>query len=191
MSNQTFDILQHISGTKNTIDVFKELEQIEEQSVSYNYLFSTPKYTNDFSKSELLISSIDTNISQLLPIDIDRTYLEYSDNDKQNYIINTESIPNFSNSELLISDYNDTTLYKIPPHTSFDAREIWESAKIDKYAIIYDIESSLLDWAFSHAHLEINNNKITKITWNSKNNYRCEFTWKAFLQWIICASLSI
>lgn len=160
MSNQTFDT----SETKHTIDVFKELEEIEEQSVSYNYLLSTP-------------------------IDIDTTHLESSD--KQNYIINTQSIPNFSNSDLLISAYNDTTLYTIPPHTSSDAREIWESAKIDKYAIIYDIESSLLDWAFSHAYLEINNNKITKITWNSKNNYRCEFTWKAFLQWIICASLSI
>lgn len=191
-------------------DVFDELDEIRHQSNMRRLSFSIP-YNDDE-----LLSNIDNsieypvappsspeiysnplhNLSIEIPDSDDIftnngiTYPQSSDDDADIHIDDIQNFINFPKSELMISSLEDRTLYKRPSRKSIDARKIWKSAKIPPKAYIYDIESLLLDWAFTHAYLEIYDKKIKKIIWKSKSNCRCESTWKTFLQWIICGSLS-
>lgn len=95
-----------------------------------------------------------------------------------------------SQNILLTTSSQDTKLYKIPPKYSIDARYVWKSAKLFKYAYIRDIEILLLEWASKNASLSIVGDKIDEITWKSNTNCWNKSTWNTFLHWIICASLS-
>jgi hypothetical protein len=91
---------------------------------------------------------------------------------------------------LQITNKQDTTLYKIPTRAANDARKIWKQAYLPKQAYAYNIESSLIDWAFNYALLEIEGYSIVNIKWFSYSHCRCESNWKAFVNWILCASSS-
>lgn len=80
--------------------------------------------------------------------------------------------------------------YKIPTDKAKDAREIWLQAKIGDEEIAYNIELKLICWAFDFAIANVSHNKITKITWITSSGCKCDSTWKAFLNWILCASTS-
>lgn len=95
----------------------------------------------------------------------------------------------YSINDLLITSPLNKKQYKCPTHNSHDAQNIWISAKIPNYSTIYNIELLLLNWAFTYASLEISDNKIISIKWNT-NNSKCQSTWKCFIRWIICASTS-
>jgi hypothetical protein len=212
MSNLKFNILQYTSEVEhNYTDVFEELDQLRRQQLPRRFSFSIP-YDNDDvplsiidktptapPSSPQLSPQLEADSKQQLTIDIpldSEFYLdeiigvECSDDDAEVPIKDIQNSLDFSKSELMISSTQDKTLYKIPPRKSFDARKIWRIAKIPRVAVIHDIESLLLDWAFTNAYLEIYNKKIKKIIWKSKSNCRCESNWKAFLQWIVCASQS-
>lgn len=98
---------------------------------------------------------------------------------------------NFPKEKLLISNPCDRALYKRPPKKSFDARKIWRQAHIPRHACIRDIEYLLLDWAYTYARLQIENQKITLVIWRSHSNCLCQASWTSFLRWIICSSFSV
>ena len=109
----------------------------------------------------------------------------------EDIVIDTiQTILDYPKNELIISSYSDTTLYKCPTKKSLDARHIWKSAKIPKNAISYDIESRLLDLSFTYASLEIFDRKILFIKWNTLSNSKCQSTWRGFIRWILCATVS-
>jgi len=89
---------------------------------------------------------------------------------------------------LLISSPLDTTLYKVPK--SGDVVNIWKYAKIPAQACIRDIESGLIDWAFTYATLEVTEGRISKVIWTTQNDCKCSSSWSAFIRWILCASIS-
>lgn len=91
---------------------------------------------------------------------------------------------------LQITNKQDMTLYKIPTRAANDARKIWKQAYLPKQAYAYNIESSLIDWAFNYALLDIEGYKIVNIRWFSDSQCRCESNWKAFVNWVLCASTS-
>lgn len=177
MNNSNFDIYKYISETfkerDDTPDVFEELDKYFYQIPSAPP--STPEHT--------------PRIAIDIPNDT-FTIAESSDDDNINTIDNIQSILSYSKYELLITSYLEKKEYRRPTHKSRDARNIWKSAKIPKYATIYNIELLLLDWAFTYASLEIYDKKIISIKWNTINNSKCQSTWKCFLHWIICASNS-
>lgn len=187
------------------IDVFDELDQIKRQS-NIRRSFSLPDSYND----DVLLSSIDDTIEypdppppspelELYPITIEIpddnlnniTYSQNSDDEIDLHINDIQNFINFPKTELIISSPYDNKLYKQPSKKSFDARYIWKSAKIPSVSYIYNIECLLLNWAYTYADLEIIDTKINKIKWKSKSNCECESTWRGFLKWIICASLSV
>ena len=89
---------------------------------------------------------------------------------------------------LLISSPLDTTLYKAPK--SGDAVMIWKYAKIPAQACIREIESGLIDWAFTYATLEVIEGHISKVIWTTQSECKCSSSWSAFIRWILCASVS-
>lgn len=82
----------------------------------------------------------------------------------------------------------DKQIYKVPPPTSRDARQIWMKASIPNMATIRTVERRLLDWALTNAILQITDGSITHITWNTAHRCVCSSSWPAFLRWIICAA---
>jgi hypothetical protein len=97
----------------------------------------------------------------------------------------------FPKEELLIFLNTDTKIYKIPSRKSKDARKIWRYAKINNVAQINEIESKLLDWAFTYANLKITNKKIEAILWRTHSGCLCSSKWSTFVKWIICATLTV
>jgi hypothetical protein len=97
----------------------------------------------------------------------------------------------YPKEHLLVFPDTDRTLYKIPPRRAHDARKIWRYAKISKVAQIREIESKLLDWAFTYANLKIIDNKIHAIIWRTFSGCLCSSKWGTFVKWIICASVSV
>jgi hypothetical protein len=85
---------------------------------------------------------------------------------------------------------NNKIKYKIPTEKANDVREIWMQAKIAEEETAYNIEIKLICWAFDFAIANVDKRKITKITWITSSGCKCDSTWKAFLNWIICASTS-
>lgn len=171
MNHNSFNINHYIDKVQpNYINVFDELDQIRHQNIPGRFSFSIPEDDN-------------FNLDDIISIGS-------TEDEKENDIKDIQDILDFSKSELLISSASNRTLYKCPPRKSLDARKIWKDSKIPRCAVIYDIESLLLDWAFTNAHLEIYNRSIKRIIWKSHSNCQCESTWKVFLQWIICATQS-
>lgn len=192
------------------IDVFEELDQIQSQTKLRRFSLSLPEIDQDtidqelaninellypsptpppspqitYDKSSIILQIPDEDNFYLDPFPIDS-----SESEDETPISDIQSTLHFSKDDLLISSYNDKTLYKKPSRKSSDARKIWKQAKIPKASVIHDIESLLLDWAFTHSFLEIEDKKIKSIIWRSKSNCRCQSTWPAFLKWILCASL--
>ena len=172
MNNSTFDIYKYISERDDTPDVFEELDKY------FYQIPSAPPSTPEHTPITIDIPKDNFNIN------------DSSDEDTTNTIDNIQTILNYSKYELLITSYLEKKEYRQPAHKSRDARNIWKSAKIPKYATIYNIELLLLDWAFTYASLEIYDKKIMSIEWNITNNSKCQSTWKCFIHWIICASNS-
>jgi hypothetical protein len=213
MAGQKFNIHQFINSSSNEpstyTDVFEELEEIRTQNKLRRFSFSIPE--SDHNPIEIELANINnfnvsptppsspqiiydkSSITLQIPED-DNFYLEAfpidsSESDDDKPISDIQTTLHFSKEDLLISSHNDRTVYKKPSRKSADARKIWKQAKIRRSAVTSDIESLLLDWAFTHAFLEIEGKKIKSIIWKSKSNCRCQSTWAAFLKWILCASL--
>ena len=216
MAGQKFNIHQFINSSSNEpstyTDVFEELDQIKTQNKLRRFSFSIPDNFPDHESIEIELANINqsnvsptpppspqitcdkSTITLQIPDDLNNFYLEpfpidSSESEDDKPISDIQSTIHFSKEDLLISSYMDRTLYKKPSRKSADARKIWKQAKIPKAAISRDIESLVLDWAFTHASLEIKGKKIQSITWTSKSNCNCQSTWRAFLKWILCASL--
>lgn len=205
--NSQFDINQYTSEN-NYIDVFDEIEGLKRYGRRFS--LSLPEDFNDIQSDEQTFyippappTSPQLESQQLaIKVPDDDFYIDLSefcyhsseddsDNDSEEEIKDIQNSLAFSKDDLLISSLSDKTPYKCPPRTSFDARKIWKTAKIPQVAYIRDIESLLIDWAFTYAVLEISGKNIVRISWKSKSNCRCHSTWHAFLQWILCATISI
>jgi hypothetical protein len=193
-----FDMHTYISHP----DIFDELEEDLAKS-KRRFSLSLPKEFDD----DVSLDSIEESIQvppapppsptqrPTIEISDEDSYLNLhsynsSDDEKEEPIKDIQGSLGFSKEDLLISSTRDIMLYKCPPRKSFDARKIWKLAKIPRRAYIREIETLLLDWAFTYAVLEISGKKIVKISWTSKSNCHCQSTWPAFIRWIICASVS-
>lgn len=201
-------------------DVFDELEYIRVLNDTRRFSFSIPGDTIKLNENYFAEpisppppppppsppasppSSPTLNSTPKVPIEIpdDDFYLDRtefypendSDTDKSPLPLNDiQNELKFPKEYLLTSNPYDKSLYKRPPRKSFDARKIWKQAHIPRNACIRDIEYLLLDWAYTYARLQIENQKIKLIIWRSQSNCICQATWTSFLRWIICSSFSV
>jgi len=204
-----------MTSNKTYIDVFDEIDIIRSTDKIRRFSFSIPNDDINNNKNDLELLTINSPYEpptpppspELISYDkssiviqipdsddfnlyLDTTLINSSDSEDDTLISDIQPFLNYSKKDLLIYSERDLNVYKKPPRKSFDARKIWKQAKIPKTANIYIIESLLLDWAFSHAYLEIKDKKIKKIKWISKSQCRCESTWHAFLKWIVCSTVS-
>lgn len=202
--SERFDMHKYVSEP----DIFDELEGIKQ--IPRRFSLSLPDEFDDVHmdtiEQNIEIPSAPPSSPQQEPIPTQRLtiqipdddfYLDLNDNsynssddEKDEPIKDIQGSLGFSKEDLLISSIRDIMLYKCPPRKSFDARKIWKLAKIPRRAYIREIETLLLDWAFTYAVLEISGKKIVKISWTSKSNCHCQSTWPAFIRWIVCASVS-
>lgn len=129
-------------------------------------------------------------ISEDIDIDENIVILDIysSDSDTDDKIDNFVPMP--PQQILLVTEDNDTKLYKIPPRIAKSARKIWKRAGLFMAATSREIELKLLDWAFNNARLEIKDKNITKIFWKINNGAICSGTWTSFIRWMLCATYS-
>ncbi len=206
MNKNKFNIIEY-TAQNDYVDVFDELETLKK---SRRFSLSLPEDFDDIHLESveqfIQTPSAPPSSPQLEPVPTERLTIQVPDDDfyldlnensyhssdeeKETQIKDIQTSLGFSKEDLLITSLADKTLYKCPPQKSFDARKIWKLAKIPRHAYIRDIETLLLDWAFTYAVLEISDKKIVNITWKSKSNCRCESTWPAFLRWMLCATVS-
>jgi hypothetical protein len=215
-----FNLIKYISEDETkepTNDVFDELEYIRIISDPRRFSFSIPGECieldeNYFRKptSPPQPPCSPPSSPTLQPLSTPKVTIEIPEEDDF-YLDRTECFPgndsdtektptplkdiqdeiNYPKERLLTSNPSDKALYKRPPKKSFDARKIWKQAHIPRHACIRDIEYLLLDWAYTYARLQIENQKITLIIWRSHSNCICQATWTSFLRWIICSSFSV
>jgi hypothetical protein len=178
----------------DTPDIFEELQNMRNATNFRRFSFSVPTAESTAEtlanpKSELDIVESEQSVSIQFP---DDTYFYYYDDDSSlpPAPSNIQDSLTFPKELLFTTSELDNTIFKIPPYNSYDARKIWECARIPSIATIRLIETLLLDWAYTYASLEIVNNSIKRITWKSTSGCVCHSKWPTFVHWMICASVS-
>ena len=181
-------------------------EDVENATINENYFAKPnsppppPPPPPSSPPSSPLLEPLQTPKITIAVPDEDDFYLDRSecipDKDSESsspaaFLKDIQTVLDYPKECLLISNKFDKALYKRPPRKSFDARKIWRQAHIPRNAHIQDIEYLLLDWAFTYARLEIQDKQIKYIFWRSQSNCLCQATWRSFLRWIICSTLSV
>lgn len=199
---QKFDFhsfISEICPEHTELDVFDEIRQDDFLNRSRQFSFSIPD-DSDFKVDEELNSLLSTSKTALFidpPITSEEdtsnyTFFYETDDEQEALIMNDiQSSLTFPKTELLLSSKNDKVFYKMPSKSAKDVYTIWKAARIPRAATRYNIEILLLDWAHTHATLEIVDKRIAYIKWKSVNNSICEATWSAFLKWFLCATIDI
>jgi hypothetical protein len=206
MSRYKFNISQYVSQTLNNSDdnndIFEELEQYsntEPRRLSFSVPDSNKQgFTNPIPTplSSPENKEFTPRITITIPEETDDIIFSldgFSDVIESNPPSpqHIQTSIDFPKEELLIFLNTDTKIYKIPSKKSKDARKIWRYAKINNVAQINEIESKLLDWAFTYANLKITNKKIEAILWKTHSGCLCSSKWSTFVKWIICATLTV
>jgi hypothetical protein len=166
------------SPDNNYMDIFEELESTTEQSLQQLSPPPTPIIPNIDDDDILVLDVVSNSLSLQIPNNIQYNSIN------QIYI-------DYPKEELLIFSKNDMKIYKIPSEKAKDARKVWVGANINDFAHITEIESKLLDWAFTNANLKISNKQIDAILWKTESGCFCSSKWRTFVKWIVCASLSV
>lgn len=181
-----FNINSYISKSlidnDNCLDIFEELYEYFKPEEPTKITSLIPN--NIKNKLSIPISEITKGSQSSSESELSTCYF------MNNNIKDIQTSLNFPKSELLIFSNYEPTTYKQPHSKSIDAHHIWKEANIPNIASIQHIELLLLDWAYTYASLEINENKIKQITWNLHNSTKCISSWSGFIKWITCASIS-